>query len=1005
MSAQQADTVTFLLIGTDSPKQHYQEDSQPFHASNNWHDGTVRHLQNHSKLVFETNDIIVAAFTVAIDALVNSITIQRFLDQHTNLRKLPPIVLHTGNAILHKNRYTGTAIEQAVYLFKIVHNGQIMLSSATYELIRDELLPGIQISRLGNYYVQGIPRTETMFQALVEHVPTEFPLPTTLNQHMTNLPTQLTSLIGREKEITHACNLLRRADVRLLTLTGPGGAGKTRLAVQAANHLTHDFSDGVLFVSLSSVHDPTLVALAIMHALGFKESGTQSIVDMLKEYLQYKCVLMVLDNFEQVAEAAPLVVDLLSAVPQLKILVTSRMVLRVSGEYELVVPPLALPDTDTLPSLDQLTQYESVRLFIERAKAVKTDFIVTNDNAPAVAEICQRLDGLPLAIELAAARIKLFAPAALLSRLSSRLAFLKGGTRDVPARQQTLRGAIDWSYDLLDASEQTLFAAISVFARGFSLEAAEEVCVLEQQDDAFGTCENAGILLDILASLVDKSLLRQEEGTDGEPRFVMLETIREYAFERLLHQTNEQSLQQRHAYYYCTFATDAEKELFGPQQSMWLQRFEVEHENFRIALQWLLNQHDVETAARLTCALTRFRLVRGHFYEGRYWSNLILSQKHSLSKTAYARLLSDTALLAKMQGDYDQAEQQLDTGIRLWREINDPAGIAKALHYLGNVKLNRGEYALAGQCYEESLALRQTLQDVPGIARLLNNLGLVAENHNQFETAIQLTEESLHLSRQCEDLHNVLICLLNLSDYELKQHNYERTIVLCKEGLAIAQELRDYRLTSILLHNIALAKLEQDDTTQAQKLMGESLKLRQKIGDKQGIAESLEISARLAYKQKDFLRATVLCGSADALRETIGAPLPIRERSNHQHLIDKIKNSLASEEFSSMWDRGRGLTPEQALADKPQSVPVIHSDMQTSSVVTEHEVGTVPAGLTSREVEVLRLVAQGMTNAQIADQLILSRLTVNAHLRSIYSKLDVNTRSAATRFAFEHELV
>src|SRR5918992_2625428 len=445
------------------------------------------------------------------------------------------------------------------------------------------------------------------FQLIAPALPTSFPSLKSLDARMNNLPAQPTPLVGRERELKEVCGLLREEEVRLLTLTGPGGIGKTRLGLQIAAELLDEFEDGVFFVALATITDPALVASAIAEPLGVVEAGDQPLEEGLKDFLRSKELLLLLDNFEQVLGGAPLVGELLSECPRLNVLATSRSVLRVYGEQEFAVPPLELPDHKRLPSVERLTQYEAVRLFIERAKAARPDFSVTNENAPAVAEICVRLDGLPLAIELAAARIKLLTPSAMLERLGSRLKLLGGGARDLPERQRTLRGTIEWSHALLEEGEQVLFARLAVFAGGRTLEAIEAVCE--------GQGELAVDPLEGVSSLLDKSLLRQEEGPEGKPRFVMLETIHEYARERLQASGEAEEARRLHAQHFLALAEEVEPELSGADQLAYLERLEAEHDNMRAALTWSL-ENEPETVLRLARTLARFWEKRSHYLEG-----------------------------------------------------------------------------------------------------------------------------------------------------------------------------------------------------------------------------------------------------------------------------------------------------------------------------------------------------------------------------------------------------
>ncbi len=499
------------------------------------------------------------------------------------------------------------------------------------------------------------------------------------------LPTYPTPFVGREVDVAAVCQRLQHSQVRLLTLTGPGGTGKTRLSVEVAAALRPAFADGVFFVSLAPIRNPDLITATIAHTLSIKETGSQPLLDALKAYLRDKQVLLVLDNFEHLLDAAPRVAQLLHAAPALRVLATSREVLHVYGEYAFPVPPLALPNAERLPSLAALSQYEAVRLFIERAQAVQPSFHVTNENAPAVAEICHRLDGLPLAIELAAARIRVLPPQALLARLEKRLPLLVGGARDLPHRQQTLRSTIDWSYNLLPEGEQLLFRRLGVFVGSRTLEAVEIVCSLEGDLPID--------MLDGLQSLLDKNLLYQKHEVGGEPSFSMLETIWEYALERLEASGELETLQQQHANYYVALVEQAEPALKGPQQVAWLARLEAEHDNIRAALRWALDHGEMETAIRLCAAAWWFWYVHSHLSEGHGWLEQALARSTRVAPAARAKALNGAGVLAHNQADYERAVVLYTESLALQRELGDKRGIADALNNLGTIALDRGDYA------------------------------------------------------------------------------------------------------------------------------------------------------------------------------------------------------------------------------------------------------------------------------------------------------------------------
>jgi predicted ATPase len=516
-----------------------------------------------------------------------------------------------------------------------------------------------------------------------------------------NLPAQLTSLIGRKQEVTAVCALLRHPEVRLVTLTGIGGVGKTRLSLQVGIDLLNDFADGVCFVPLAPISDPDLVVPTIAQVLGIKETGERPLLDLLKAYLRDKHLLLLLDNFEQVLPAVPELSNLLADCPQLKVLVTSRAVLHIRGEHEFPVPPLALPDLTHLPGSESLLQYAAVTLFLHCAQAVRPDFQVTPASTRTIAEICVRLDGLPLAIELAAARIKLLSPQALLTRLGHRLQVLTSGAQDAPVRQQTLRNTLAWSYDLLDAEEQRLFRRLSVFAGGCTLE------VVEGLYTALG--ELPAAVLDGVASLIDKSLLRQVEQEGEEPRLLMLATIREYGLEVLASSGEMESTRQAHAHYYLALAEQAELELGGPQQAVWLDRLEREHDNLRGALQWSLEQgetqHSMEMAMRLGGALRLFWWGRGHWSEGRSFLERALAASEGIEAPVRAKALFAAGNLAFIQSDYERAEPLCQESLVLYRELEDQPGIAFALSLLGSVAWTQGNMVAARNLTEEALEI------------------------------------------------------------------------------------------------------------------------------------------------------------------------------------------------------------------------------------------------------------------------------------------------------------
>ena len=565
-------------------------------------------------------DAFFVVFARATDAVSAAVAAQRALDRHAWPEGIVMRVrmgLHTGEPSVATEGYMGLDVHRAARLMSAGHAGQVLLSQTTCDLIEHDLQDGVLLRDLGEYNLKDITGSTHVYQLVIADIPADFPSLSTLATPPHHLPIQPTPFIGREKEVAAVQHQLLREDVRLVTLTGPGGMGKTRMALHVAAQLHAHFADGVWFVPLAPISDPNLVIPTIAQTLGLREARERSLLEQLQVSLRERQVLLLLDNFEQVVSAATHVADLLTSCPHLKVLVTSREVLHVRAEHEFPVPKLSLPDPKRLPDLMALSQYEAVALFIQRAEAVRPEFQMTNANAPAMAEICIRLDGLPLAIELAAARIKLLPPQALLTRLGQRLQLLTSNARDVPARQQTLRNTIQWSYDLLDAQEQQLFCRLSVFVDGCTLEAVEAVSA------ALG--EATLPVFDRIASLIDKNLLQQTAQEGEEIRFLMLETIREYGWEVLAERQEREATQAAHAAYYLALAEEAELALGGPQQLLWLQRLEREYGNLHAALHWLRLQGSragagdeaAGLALRLETALSYFWIVRGYRNDGR----------------------------------------------------------------------------------------------------------------------------------------------------------------------------------------------------------------------------------------------------------------------------------------------------------------------------------------------------------------------------------------------------
>lgn len=877
------------------------------------------------------------------------------------------------------------------------------------------------------------------------------------------LPAPLAPLLGRQDEQTRLLTLLQESGVRLLTLTGPGGVGKTRLLLAVAHALSADF-DTVCLVPLAAISDPEFVFPAIALALGLRDGSPDSILEEFQEIFSTQSLLLLLDNFEQVLDAATKLPDLLAVCPRLTILVTSRAPLRLYGEQEFPVCPLPLPDLKQHAAREALAQYAAITLFVERTQAIKPDFQMTDANAYTIAEICTRLDGLPLAIELAAVRMRLLSPQALLARLSHRLEVLTCGARNLPARQQTLRDTIAWSYHLLPHQGQKLFRWLAVCTGGCTLQAAEALAL------AAGLA--ADTILDEIYILVENHLLRQVQQSDGEPRLLLLETLREYGLECLQTCGELAAAQQAHAQQYLSLAQEAGPHLSGPEQVYWLDRLDREQENLRAVLQRATTGGDeeVEHALHLGTNLAWFWYVRGHASDGSRWLDWMQTERRG-NTAVRARALNQAARLAIWRDEYALAGTLSSESLTLYREMGNIKGMAQALFWLGDATQDRSNYPAAHALYEQALALYKEAGDREGYAYALAAPAYGIASQGNFVQAQKLAEEALALFRTLGDKQGILYALVRLIRcLYFSQSDPSRARLLARESLALSREVGYKQGIAAALSYQGLLALQEGDTTTAQSRLEEAMQLRKELTSPWGIARGTYYLAGLSLAQRDYATASTryetclemvrevgdreflascleelaavivawaedtgqqtahtaqyvwagqLWGAAECVRESIGAPLPPMHRDIYEQALARVQKHLGVSVLREAWARGRDMTPEQVLAARPSSHSISRPAATTPSPLQlpAHPSGRASdrsptpqplassVGLTAREKEVLRLVAQGLTNPQIAEQLVVSLPTINTHVASIFNKLGVNSRSAATRHAVERHLV
>lgn len=808
-----------------------------------------------------------------------------------------------------------------------------------------------------------------------------------------NLPVALTSFVGRQRELAELGALLMKT--RLLTINGVGGSGKTRLALELAGERLNAYPDGVWLVELAALTDGALVVQALAKAVGVQEEPGHPLLETIAGTLRGARMLLILDNCEHVVQAcADVSTRILTVCPEVRLLATSREALAVPGEVVWAAPPLSLPP-QIGPTAQPLLDAESAQLFVERARYRHPAFELTQDNAPAIAEICRRVEGNPLAIELAAARVAVLSAVEIAARLDDALGLLVSGGRLTPARHRSLRGVLDWSYRLLSEPEQALLARLAVFAGGCTLGSVEEVTT----DPRRGPEQlRATDTLDLVSHLVDKSLVVVEAGTGGVTRYNLLATVRQYAWERLRERREEERLRERHALYCLALAEMADPELTGPGAVDWLARLEREHDNLRAALDWAIEAERVEVEARLCALLWRFWYFHGHLIEGERWLTGVLSRSTgaAVPGVVRGRLLQGAGALAWNRGDLGRSEGLSRQALALFEEAGELPRVAATLHNLGLVAEQRGDLVEAVDCYAASLRLREEQGDTAGAAMSLQALGGVARMQNDLKQAVALHQRSLAYERQAGNKRGIAIALTCLGVVAIDEGDYPRAVELCEESIRLHQELGDTSLIANSLTNLASAVLFQGDPERALKLQATSLRLARDAGDARGIAFGLEgVAAALALRQTgehSAQEAARLYGAADMLRAGQNLPLLPPDRAWNERSLTAILARLDTADFDVAFEAGKALPRDMAVA--------------AALAVVEREQAAIPApsSLSRREQEVAVLVTRGLTNRQIAAELGMANRTADAHVGNVLRKLGVSSRAQVRDWTIAHGL-
>jgi predicted ATPase/class 3 adenylate cyclase/DNA-binding CsgD family transcriptional regulator len=906
----------------------------------------------HGKEIDTQGDALFAAFVRATDAMVAAVSVQRQLSGHhwpEGVEVRARIGLHTGEPLTTHTGYVGMDVPLAARICHAGYGGQILLSETTRNLVRSALPDDVQLRDLGAYRLKDMPEEEHLYQACVGDLPSTFPPLRAVGNPTHNLPRALTRFVGREHEVAEIRRLL--STTPLLTLTGAGGSGKTRLALESASGVLDQYEDGAWLVQLDSLINPDLVPQVVAAALGIREEPHRTLTDTIARALGPKSLLLVLDNCEHLLDAcARLVQGLLQAAPNLRILATSREPLSVAGEVLWSVPTLSVPTGSATPIAGHLLSYDAVKLFVDRATSVRSTFTVNDASVASVAEICRQLDGIPLAIELAAARVPMLTVEQIASRLSDRFDFLTTGSRSALPRHRTLRAAMDWSYDLLPPLERVLLQRISVFAGGWTLDAAEAICA--------GGPIGGGEVLDLLAQLIHKSLVMVDSADAVAARYRLLETVRQYAGEKLVASDEAILVRARHRDWFLHLAEQAEPQLRGPHQAAWLERVAAELDNLRAAMEWCGNlEGDSLLGLRIATSLGLFWAVRAYLREGRQWLERMMARTPDAPTPLRARALDWIGVLAWWQGEVAAVKGPCERALAISRAVDYRWGSALALHQLAHVAQTEGDAGKAVQMMEDSVNLFREDSEPWGLAYSLNCLGDLARIQGRLDRAGTLLEEAIAIWRRIDNIWGLGISLHNLGHVVLRGGEPDRTEALFAESIA------HFRATEAT----------------------------------PGMIFCLAGLAGAAARRGQLQRAARLFGAADALMRVNQLPLQPVDRTEFDRNLASVRQGLAPARFEDSWAAGSAMTLDEALAHA--LAPVGREQASPTGARPGRE-----TPLTAREQEVASLIAQGSSNREIATRLVISERTAGTHVQNILNKLGFNTRAQIAAWAAEHGL-